>query len=635
MEAFNLIYDQGLEKGEQESFFEKLGPSPKEKIPLDQFSWDKFSEKELLLFWVSDEQAKELLTKAPEKSPKIVFLPHPELKNLAKSFGVKSSKKEVFEQLEKIKGIEPFDLLMVNEVPCFNSLVIGDRLGILYDPMEIGLFKNFKTRFKRFLELFRKVKLQAYQFTYKDGEEEKSMEIAAMGFLAVGHNQSNIVFRRLIQNSGLNDGMLHLIIFAPKSLFSLISFGLQNLFFPIKGGKIPDFVGYLSTSEIKIQSESEMHLGLDGLESKVKSVCLSLSEKKLPVFTSFEESTATETVAKEVNLKRLPTGRLRVELTKRYLPWNKHATVEEFKELFTIIRENSRTTTNYLVLMSLSTLIATFGLFGDSGPVVIGAMILAPLMGPIISLAMGALRQDEKLIRGSLITIFWGIFLGLFFAILITWVTPLKTPTGEILARIRPNLLDLGIAVASGVAGAFAYSREEIAKTLAGVAISVALVPPLAVTGIGLGWGDWNIFWGAALLLGTNLAGIVMAAALTFLVLGFSPFEIAKKGLLISFGIFLLVAAPLIWSFSKMVQENKIIQNLSEKDIPHGLLRDVRVLSLSPLRLSLTILSNRELHKEDFLQIQKEIQEKLNEPVDLELRLGVEVVWQTKDSSFP
>lgn len=630
-----MIYDQGLEKGELESFFEKLGPSHKEKIPLDQFSWDKFSDKDLLLFWVSDEQAKELLTKAPEKSPKIVFLPHPELKNLAKSFGVKSSKKEVFEQLEKIKDIEPFDLLMVNEVPCFNSLVVGDRLGILYDPVEIGLFNNFKTRCKRFLELFKKVKLQAYQFTYKDGEEEKSMEIAAMGFLAVGHNQSNIVFRKLIQNSGLNDGMLHLIIFAPKSLFSLISFGLQNLFFPIKGGRIPDFVGYLSTSEIKIQSESEMQLGLDGLESKEKSVCLSLSEKKLPVFMGFEESTATKNVVKEVNLERLPTGMLKVELTKRYLPWNRHATVEEFKELFTIIRENSQTTTNYLVLMALSTLIATFGLFGDSGPVVIGAMILAPLMGPIISLAMGALRQDEKLIKGSLITIFWGIFLGLFFAILITWITPLKTPTGEILARIRPNLLDLGIAVASGVAGAFAYSREEIAKTLAGVAISVALVPPLAVTGIGLGWGDWNIFWGAALLLGTNLAGIVMAAALTFLVLGFSPFEIAKKGLLISLGIFLLVAAPLIWSFSKMVQENKVIQNLSEKDIPHGLLRDVRVLSLSPLRLSLTILSDRELHKEDFLQIQKEIQEKLNEPVALELRLGVEVVSLAKDSNFP
>ncbi|WP_026951094.1 TIGR00341 family protein [Algoriphagus mannitolivorans] len=635
MDAFYLIYDQDLEKEELDSFFEKLDPAPKEKVRIVDFSWDKYSERDLLLFWVSDKQGRELLIQAPEKSAKIVFLPHPELKSLAKSFGVKGSKKEVFEQLEENERIQPLDLLMVNEVPCFNSLVIGDRLGILYDRVEEGFFKTFKTRFFRFLELFRKVKLQSYTVKYKVGEEEKSLEIAAMGLLAVAHNESNIVFKRLIQNSGLNDGLIHLIIFAPKSLFSLISFGLQNLFFPVKGGRIPDFVAYLSTSEVEIIGEEEMQLGLDGQESKEKSVSLSLSEKKLPVFTGFEDTKESEKQQKEVNLGRLPTGRLKEELTKRYLPWARHATTEEFKELFSMIRENSQTTTNYMVLMALSTLIATFGLFGDSGPVVIGAMILAPLMGPIISLAMGALRQDEVLIKGSLITIFWGVCLGLFFAVLITWITPLKTPTSEILARIRPNLLDLGIAVASGIAGAFAYSREEIAKTLAGVAISVALVPPLAVTGIGLGWGDWNIFWGAALLLGTNLAGIVMAAAMTFLVLGFSPFQIAKKGLLISLAIFLLVAAPLIWSFSKMVQENKIIQSLSGKDIPHGLLRDVRVLNLSPLRLSLTILSDRELHEQDFLQIQKEIQEKLNEPVQLELRLGVEVVTLTNDSDSP
>ncbi|MDX5339687.1 MAG: TIGR00341 family protein [Cyclobacteriaceae bacterium] len=626
MEAFYLIFDEGLEKEELDSFFEKLDPAPKEKIQFSDFSWDQFSEKDLLIFWVSDEQGRELLSKAPDPSPKIAFLPHPELKSLAKSFGVKSSKKEVMEQLQEIKEIQTLDLLMVNEQPCFNSLVIGDRLEILYDRVEKGFFKSFKKRFSSFLGLFRKVRLKTYTVKYTLGEEEKSLEIAAMGMMVVAHNESNIVFKRLIKDSGLHDGMIHLIIIAPKSLFSLISFGLQNLFFPVKGGRIPDFVGYLSTVEIEIAGEEEMQLGLDGVESQEDSVHLGLSEKKLSVFTGFEGTKESEKKPKEVNLRRLPQGRLREELTKRYLPWARHATTEEFKELFAIIRENSQTTTNYMVLMALSTVIATFGLFGDSSPVVIGAMILAPLMGPIISLAMGALRQDEVLIKGSLITIFWGVFLGIFFAVLITGITPLKTPTGEILARIRPNLLDLGVAVGAGIAGAFAYSREEIAKTLAGVAISVALVPPLAVVGIGLGWGDWNIFWGAALLLGTNLAGIVMAAVLTFLMLGFSPFQIAKKGLLISLGIFLLVSAPLIWSFSKMVRENRIIQNLSGKEIPHGLLRDVQVLSLSPLRLSLTILSERELHEEDFKLIQDEIQHKLQEPVDLELKLGVEVV---------
>ena len=195
----------------------------------------------------------------------------------------------------------------------------------------------------------------------------------------------------------------------------------------------------------------------------------------------------------------------------------------------------------------------------------------------------------------------------------------------EILARIRPNLLDLGIAVASGVAGAYAHSKEEIAKTLAGVAISVALVPPLAVSGIGLGWGEWNVFWGAALLLGTNLAGIVLAAALTFLVLGFSPFQLAKKGLFISLGLLILVTAPLFLSFREMVRENQLIQRLSGSQIPHGTLREVKIRNLSPLRISVTILSDKELHTEDFSQIKSEIETSLGQAIELELTLGVMV----------
>src|SRR5690606_14132235 len=156
-----------------------------------------------------------------------------------------------------------------------------------------------------------------------------------------------------------------------------------------------------------------------------------------------------------------------------------------------------------------------------------------------------------------------------------------------------------------------AYSKEEISKTLAGVAISVALVPPLAVAGIGIGWMDWNVFGGAMLLLGTNLAGIVMAASLTFLLLGFSPFHLAKRGLLISLGIMIVVSLPLALSFNKMVEQNTIIQDLAGNEIPHGLLREVKVLQMQPLKLSVTILSEKALDEQDFKEIRKEIEEKI------------------------
>ncbi|MBN7811138.1 TIGR00341 family protein [Algoriphagus sp. H41] len=627
MQDYVLVYDQGLDKEEVSSFLEKPDPSPSQTLTFEEFSLSDFGEDDRLLFWVSDEQALEVIAEADESSPILGFLPHPKLTQVRKGFAVPSSKADAFKQFVEKGGAEPLDILEVDDQPCVNSLVIGKSLNVLYDPGDYRFFSAFKSRFLRFLNLFRRVKLQNYRITIQNGEEEeKKLEVAAMGVLVVGHNESNLIFKRLIKDSGLGDGYLHVIAFAPRSLFSIIGFGLQNLFFPIKGGSIPEFVSYWSAEGMEIEGmDGEISYGLDGKEGNAQKLSMKISEKRPRIQTGFSADKQEASKRKELNLGKLPTGRLREELTRSHLPWVGHATTEEFKELFTLLKQNAQTSSNYLVLMALSTLIATFGLFADSSPVVIGAMILAPLMGPIISLAMGALRQDGILVKSSLITLFWGVVIGLVFAVFITWMTPLKTMNSEILSRIRPNLLDLGIAVVSGVAGAYAHAKEEIAKTLAGVAISVALVPPLAVSGIGLGWGEWSVFGGAALLLGTNLAGIVMAAALTFFVLGFSPFQIAKKGLLISLAFFVLVTAPLALTFRNMVQENRLIQSLSGKRIPHGLLREVKVINLNPLRVSATILSEKELTAIDYKEIKQEIEAEIGRPADLELTLGIQI----------
>lgn len=626
MNNYSLIFDPNLDKEERDSFFEKLDPAPNKMTSFSELSLSDFNEDDNLLLWLSDEQGKDLIEKLGGNSPGIHFLPHPELTLLARSFGVPNSKEAAFNAFKEQEKTPAYDLLSINDQLCLNSLVIGDSLSVLYDSIQKGFFKNIADRFSRFKKLFQKVMLRNYKITYGEGESSKTLEIAALGILAVSHCESNLIFKRVIKDSGLNEGLMHVIILAPKSLFSIIQFGMQNLFFPVKGSAIPEFLSYISTKNLKIESEEEFEYAIDGNEEKSNQLELEIRPEKVKIQTNFESSKESESQKKELNLKALPTGKLREELTRGYLPWVRHATTDEFKELFILLKKNAQTSSNYLVLMALSTLIASFGLFSNSTPVVIGAMILAPLMAPIISLAMGALRQDQLLVKNSLITIFWGVLIGLFFASLITLITPLHSMNSEIQSRIRPNLLDLGIAIVSGVAGAFAYSKEEIAKTLAGVAISVALVPPLAVAGIGLGWGEWNVFWGAFLLLGTNLAGIVMAASLTFLLLGFSPFQLAKKGLLISVGILVLVTAPLIFSFRNMVLENQLIQELGGKEIPHGLMRNVKVIGLNPVRLSVTILSNKQLDENDFEEIKKEIEDVIKQPVELELTLGVEVL---------
>lgn len=141
-------------------------------------------------------------------------------------------------------------------------------------------------------------------------------------------------------------------------------------------------------------------------------------------------------------------------------------------------------------------------------------------------------------------------------------VIPLHHVTGEIAARLNPNLLDIGVALVSGVAGAYAHAREEAARSLAGVAIAVALVPPLAVSGIGLGWGEWAVFQKSFLLFLTNLFGIVLAGNLTFLLLGFGPFRLAQRGLLTALALVGVVSLPLGVGFSRMIEQNAIVRAL-------------------------------------------------------------------------
>ncbi len=152
------------------------------------------------------------------------------------------------------------------------------------------------------------------------------------------------------------------------------------------------------------------------------------------------------------------------------------------------------------MLLFLSTVIASYGVIGDLTATVIGAMIIAPLMTPIMATAAGLVMGDMRragrsffvVVCGVAGTIFIGWFIGSF---LNTGIISI-TGNSQIAGRISPNLTDLSVALASGAAGAFAMSRSDVADSLPGVAISIALVPPLAVVGITLSMGEWVASWG-------------------------------------------------------------------------------------------------------------------------------------------
>jgi uncharacterized hydrophobic protein (TIGR00271 family) len=187
------------------------------------------------------------------------------------------------------------------------------------------------------------------------------------------------------------------------------------------------------------------------------------------------------------------------------------------------IRRRSRADADYYVMLSLSVLIASFGLLLDSAAVVIGAMIVAPLMQPIIGLGLGIAMGHLRLTELSLRTSGKGIALALVLAICVGWLLRGDGVTGQLDARGQPGVLDLLVALASGAAGAYASCRKGVAESVAGVAIAVALVPPLATAGIGLAMGQWPLAAGASLLFVTNFVAIGTASSLMFLWMGFKP----------------------------------------------------------------------------------------------------------------
>lgn len=179
----------------------------------------------------------------------------------------------------------------------------------------------------------------------------------------------------------------------------------------------------------------------------------------------------------------------------------------------------------FAALMTMSVLIAVMGLLADSTAVVIGAMLVAPLMSPVLGIAAAlVMGWPARVFRQAVISAA-GAAGAVGLAALTALVFPGSTDPlpGELIARTSPNLLDLGIALAAGAAGAYAQIRRAASDALTGVAVAVALVPPLAVVGITLGLGEFSLATGALLLFLANVAGIVMAAAITFLICGLVP----------------------------------------------------------------------------------------------------------------
>jgi uncharacterized hydrophobic protein (TIGR00271 family) len=221
------------------------------------------------------------------------------------------------------------------------------------------------------------------------------------------------------------------------------------------------------------------------------------------------------------------------------------------------LAEESGLSPRYIFMTCMSGGIAILGLLLSSPAVVIGAMLLSPLMGPILGAGFALAEGKFTWLRLCAKAILVGTLVAIAFTALIVSVSPLQTVTEEIAARTRPNLFDLMIALFSSLAGSYAMIRGR-EGTIVGVAIATALMPPLAVVGFGLATWNMTVFGGALMLFITNLLTIALTATVMARLYGFRSANVSRHGLLQNFGIltiFVLLAIPLGLSLRQIARE--------------------------------------------------------------------------------
>lgn len=279
----------------------------------------------------------------------------------------------------------------------------------------------------------------------------------------------------------------------------------------------------------------------------------------------------------------------------------------------------------YIFMTSMSAGIAVLGLILSSPAVVIGAMLLSPLMGPIIGSGFAIAIWDVKWLRESGRTLFFGVIAAILIAAFITAMSPIQNVTPEIASRTRPSLLDLAVALFSALAGAYAMIRGR-AGTIVGVAIAVALMPPLAVVGFGLATLNWTVFGGALMLFITNLVTIAAAAAVMARIYGFRTSLSKKRSRIQSVVIalvLLLLAVPLYFSLGQIAWEARATRQVSqvlarEFDSQARLEAPNIDFDADTVRVTATIFTSK-FHPEAESRASRALSEQLEKPFDVQL----------------
>ena len=237
------------------------------------------------------------------------------------------------------------------------------------------------------------------------------------------------------------------------------------------------------------------------------------------------------------------------------------ASQERKEEIIDEISAGSEPGFRFYALLSTASLIAAFGLIANSTAVIIGAMLVSPLMTPIIGISLAIVIGRPNLLGISIRSVVIGIVLSIFFAGILGFLPLALEATPEMLIRTKPTILDLFVAILAGFAGAFTMIDEKLSPVLPGVAIATAIIPPLSNTGLSLALGHYYGAFGSFMLFFANFLSILIVAGITFVLAGLNPWwlSLSSKDVFRRFGValigFAIVAIFLTYSLVTMVKE--------------------------------------------------------------------------------
>ncbi|NQT49706.1 TIGR00341 family protein [Candidatus Kuenenbacteria bacterium] len=300
-------------------------------------------------------------------------------------------------------------------------------------------------------------------------------------------------------------------------------------------------------------------------------------------------------------------------------------------KVYNQIKERAEGDFDFYLMTIFAGIIITAGIIIDSAAVVIGGMLLAPLVWPILAMAVGVCMGRSHLLQKSLITILKSTLVILVVAIFLGLLFPdLVIESNEFLSRTSPTIFELIIGLAAGFIGAFIIAYPKMGSAIAGVVVAAAIVPPIATLGLSLARGDFDLAAGAFLLYLSNLVAITFAATILFLISNFNATsataeEKRKSGFRWSLLLLIVILVPLILITKQTaagVKQNKIVKDVVISSLENVSISDMKIQEEDDILIaSITIRSKENITADQVSAIENVLMKRMKQPIILKIRV--------------